>query len=102
MTTKKRTFISFDIDRDDGAKKMLAGQAKLPDSPLDSKDNSAKEHLTGDWKKKVRLNLPQCLFSTMHVSSETHTAYTLGKSGCAEKTPHTYYSVRSVDKNSCK
>lgn len=27
MATKKRVFISFDIDHDDGAKKMLAGQA---------------------------------------------------------------------------
>lgn len=54
MTTKKRVFISFDIDHDEGAKIMLAGQAKLPDSPFDFKDASVKEHLTGDWKEKVR------------------------------------------------
>jgi len=33
---------------------MLAGQAKLDDSPFDFKDASVKGHLTGDWKDKVR------------------------------------------------
>jgi hypothetical protein len=50
----KRVFISFDFDHDEGAKIMLAGQAKLPDSPFDFSDASVKEHLTGDWKEKVR------------------------------------------------
>lgn len=54
MSIKKRIFISFDIDHDEGAKKMLAGQAKNPDTPFDFKDNSVKEHLTGDWKEKVK------------------------------------------------
>ena len=54
MATKKRVFISFDFDHDDGAKIMLAGQAKLPDSPFDFIDASLKEPLTGDWKDKVR------------------------------------------------
>lgn len=50
----KRVFISFDYDNDEGAKIMLAGQAKLPDSPFDFTDASVKDHLTGDWKEKVR------------------------------------------------
>src|SRR4051794_36758414 len=50
---KKRVFISFDYDHDEGAKIMLAGQAKHEDSPFDFKDASVKEHLTGDWKAKV-------------------------------------------------
>ncbi len=54
MATKKRVFISFDFDNDEGAKIMLAGQAKLPDSPFDFTDASVKDHLTGDWKEKVR------------------------------------------------
>lgn len=54
MATKKRAFISFDYDHDEGAKIMLAGQAKLPDSPFDFIDASVKEHLTGEWKEKVR------------------------------------------------
>src|SRR6185295_18265390 len=51
---KKRVFISFDYDHDEGAKIMLAGQAKLPDSPFDFTDASVKDHLPGDWKDKVR------------------------------------------------
>lgn len=54
MATKKRVFISFDYDNDEGAKTMLAGQAKLDDSPFDFKDASVKDHLTGDWKEKVK------------------------------------------------
>lgn len=50
----KRVFISFDYDNDEKAKIMLAGQAKLPDSPFDFKDASVKDHLTGDWKEKVK------------------------------------------------
>jgi len=47
-------FISFDYDNDQGAKVMLAGQAKLPDSPFDFTDASVKEPLSGDWIEKVR------------------------------------------------
>lgn len=54
MATKKRVFISFDYDHDEGIKTMLAGQAKLHDSPFDFKDASIKEPLTGDWKEKVK------------------------------------------------
>jgi len=54
MANKKRVFISFDYDHDEGAKTMLAGQAKLADSPFDFTDASVREHLTGDWKDKVR------------------------------------------------
>jgi hypothetical protein len=54
MAVKKRVFISFDYDNDEGVKIMLAGQAKLPDSPFDFQDASIKEHLTGDWKEKVK------------------------------------------------
>ncbi len=53
MAIKKRVFISFDFDHDLDTKVMLAGQAKLPDSPFDFKDASVKDHLTGDWKDKV-------------------------------------------------
>ncbi len=54
VMAKKRVFISFDVDHDEGTKTMLAGQAKLEDSPFDFIDASIKEHLTGDWKEKVR------------------------------------------------
>ena len=54
MATKKRVFIGFDFDHDEGTKIMLAGQAKLPDSPFEFTDASVKDHLTGDWKDKVQ------------------------------------------------
>ena len=44
MATKKRAFISFDYDNDEGAKIMLAGQAKLPDSSFDFTDASVRDH----------------------------------------------------------
>ncbi len=40
---KKRVFISFDVEHDEGAKAMLAGQAEFPDSPFDFPDASVKE-----------------------------------------------------------
>lgn len=57
---KQRVFISFDFDNDEGTKIMLAGQAKLPDSPFDFTDASVKEALTGDWKEKVKRRLRNC------------------------------------------
>jgi hypothetical protein len=51
---KKRAFISFDYDHDEGAKTMLAGQAKHSDSPFDFTDASLKEPLSGDWITKVK------------------------------------------------
>ena len=54
MTTKVRTFISFDYDNDEDIKKMLVGQSKLEDSPFEISDWSVKDPLTGDWKKKVK------------------------------------------------
>jgi len=51
---KTRAFISFDYDNDKGIKEMLVGQSKYPDTPFEIADWSVKEHLTGDWKEKVR------------------------------------------------
>lgn len=79
MATKKRAFISFDIDNDDGAKKMLAGQAKLPDSPFDFKDNSVKYHLTGDWEQKVRQRMDNIDVVIVLCGTKTHTATGVAK-----------------------
>lgn len=70
----KRVFISFDIDHDDGAKKMLAGQARLPDSPFEFKDNSVKYHLTGDWEQKVRRRMDNVDVVIVLCGTQTHTA----------------------------
>jgi hypothetical protein len=74
MPTKKRVFISFDIDHDDGAKKMLAGQSDLPDSPFDFKDNSVKQHLAGDWEAKVRQRMDNVDVVIVLCGTSTHTA----------------------------
>ena len=74
MATKKRVFISFDYDNDVGAKTMLAGQAKLPDSPFDFIDASVKEHLTGDWKEKVKRRMDNIDVVVVLCGEKTHTA----------------------------
>ncbi len=71
---KKRVFISFDVDHDEGTKKMLALQAKLPDSPFDFKDASVKEPLTGDWKEKVRRRMDNIDVVVVLCGEHTHTA----------------------------
>ncbi len=74
MATKKRVFISFDIDHDGGTKIMLAGQADLSDSPFDFTDASVKEHLTGDWKDKVRRRMDNVDVVIVLCGEHTHTA----------------------------
>jgi len=71
---KKRTFISFDYDHDEGAKIMLAGQAKLPDSPFDFTDASVTDHLTGNWKEKVRRRMDNVDLVVILCGEFTHTA----------------------------
>jgi len=74
MLMKKRAFISFDVDHDEGTKRMLAGQAKFPDSPFDFKDNSVKEPLSGDWKEKVRRRMDNIDVVIVLCGTMTHTA----------------------------
>lgn len=71
---KKRIFISFDVDHDEGTKTMLAGQAKLPDSPFDFTDASVKEPLTGDWKEKVRRRMANIDVVIVLCGEHTYTA----------------------------
>jgi hypothetical protein len=71
---KKRVFISFDVDHDEGTKKMLALQAKLQDSPFDFIDASVKEPLTGDWKEKVRRRMANIDLVIALCGEYTHTA----------------------------
>ena len=59
MAKKSRVFISFDYDNDSDLKTLLVGQAKNEDSPFEISDWSVKEHLTGDWKEKVRERIRQ-------------------------------------------
>ena len=74
MATKKRVFISFDIDNDELTKQALAAQADLADSPFDFKDASVKEHLTGDWKEKVRRRMDNIDIVAVLCGTQTHSA----------------------------
>lgn len=71
---RKRVFISFDYDHDEGAKIMLAGQAKHEDSPFDFTDASVSDHLTGDWKAKVRRRIDNVDIVVVLCGESTHTA----------------------------
>jgi hypothetical protein len=48
-----KVFISFDYDNDLDLKVLLAGQAKLPDSPFEIEDRSVKTESPG-WKADAR------------------------------------------------
>jgi len=54
MTRKSRAFISYDFEHDEDKKFLLAEQSRLPDSPFEIADASAREPLTGDWGDQVR------------------------------------------------
>ena len=54
---KKRVFTSFDFDHDEDLRNLLIGQSKNDDSPFEMSDWSVKEHMTGDWKAKVRTRI---------------------------------------------
>jgi len=78
---KKRVFISFDYDNDQGQKHLLVGQAKLPDSPFELADWSSKEHLTGDWKAKIKAKLAYvdvvCVLCGKNMATATGVAHEL-------------------------
>lgn len=70
----KRAFISFDFDHDEDLRNLLVGQAKYDDTPFEIKDRSIKEHLTGDWKDKVRRRLDNVDVVIVLCGEYTHTA----------------------------
>jgi hypothetical protein len=60
IMAKPRVFISFDYDHDLDIKTLLAGQTQHPDTPFDFTDASVQDHLTGDWKEKVKRHIQNC------------------------------------------
>ena len=78
---KKRVFISFDYDHDEGQKHLLVGQSKHTDSPFELADWSSKEHLTGDWKAKIKAKLAYvdivCILCGRNMASATGAAHEL-------------------------
>jgi hypothetical protein len=102
MATKKRVFISFDVDHDEGAKIMLAGQAKLPDSPFDFKDASVKEPLTGDWKDKVRARMDNIDIVIVLCGEHTHAASGVGTEVIIAQDRNTpYFLLKAYPDKTC-
>jgi len=103
MATKKRAFISFDIEHDEGAKTMLAGQAKCEDSPFDFKDNSVKENLTGDWKEKVRRRMDNVDVVIVLCGTQTHKAAGVAAElTIAKEKSKSYFLLAAYSDKDCK
>ncbi|MEK6701934.1 MAG: TIR domain-containing protein [Planctomycetota bacterium] len=98
----KRAFISFDYDHDEGAKIMLAGQAKLPDTPFDFADGSVKDHLPGDWQAKVRKRMDSIDVVIVLCGEWTHTAHGVGKElAIAREKGKPYFLLAAYSDKSC-
>ncbi len=71
----KRAFISFDFDNDKALKDMMAGQAKLPDSPFTMADWSMKEAAPQrDWKAEAEARIKRSDVVIVMVGKSTHKA----------------------------
>lgn len=71
---RKKMFVSFDYDHDADLKMLLIGQSKHQDTPFEVWDSSIKEHLTGDWKEKVRTRMRNVDVVCILCGTHTHTA----------------------------
>ncbi|MDB5969064.1 MAG: hypothetical protein JWQ90_1514 [Hydrocarboniphaga sp.] len=98
----KRAFISFDYDHDEGAKIMLAGQAKHSDSPFEFKDSSVKDHLTGDWKEKVRRRMDNIDVVIVLCGESTHTAKGVAEElSIAKEKNKPYFLLQAYSTKTC-
>jgi hypothetical protein len=73
-----RVFTSFDFDHDEDLRNLLVGQSKHPDSPFELADWSVKEHMTGNWKEKVRTRIRSVDQVVIICGEYTHTATGVG------------------------
>lgn len=76
---KTRVFISFDYDNDSRQKDLLVGQSKHPNADFEFADWSSKEHLTGDWKSKIKAKMAHvdvvCVLCGKNMSTATGVAH---------------------------
>lgn len=102
--SRKRAFISFDFDHDEGAKIMLTGQGRHPDSPFDFTDSSIKEPLSGDWKEKVRRRMANIDLVIVLCGQSTHTARGVAEelAIAREKSKQYFLLAAYADKNCTK
>jgi hypothetical protein len=72
---KKRSFISFDYEHDEGLKNALNAQSKNPNSPFYFEDWSVKEPFPqSTWQSDVRTKIKQCNFMIVIIGASTHQA----------------------------
>lgn len=71
---KRRAFISFDFDHDEDLRTTLSEEAKRSNCPFDFADRSLKEHLSGDWKEKVRRRMKSIDVVPVICGEHTHEA----------------------------
>lgn len=70
----KKVFISFDFDNDEFLRTALVGQAKHPKTPFKIVDRSLKQHLSGDWKTKVKGRIDRADLVIVLCGQKTHKA----------------------------
>lgn len=99
---KKRVFISFDYDHDEPTKHSLAGQADLKDSPFEFKDASVREHLTGDWKEKVRRRMDNIDVVIVLCGENTHKALGVSEElKIAQEKNKSYFLLKAYSDKTC-
>lgn len=100
---KKRTFISFDYDHDSDLKTLLVGQAANTDSPFEIADWSVKEHITGDWKEKVRTRIKSVEVVCVICGEYTDTAVGVSAElAIAQEEKKPYFLLQGRANKTCK
>jgi hypothetical protein len=81
---------------------MLAGQAKHEDSPFDFTDASVKEHLTGDWKEKVRRRMSNIDVVIVLCGESTQTAKGVAEElSIAQEKSKPYFLLAAYSDKTC-
>ena len=98
----QKTFISFDYDNDEFLKTALVGQSKHSGTPFEIIDRSVKEHLTGDWKAKVRGRIQRADLVVVMCGQYTHTAHGVGiELQIAQELGKPYFLLRGYSDVAC-
>ena len=98
----KRVFISFDYDHDEELRHALVGQAEYPNSPFSIADWSVKEHLSGDWKQKVRGRIRRTDLVIIICGEYTHTATGVADElAIAREESKPYFLLKGRPKRNC-
>lgn len=98
----KKAFISFDYDNDEFLRTALVGQANHSQTPFEIIDRSVKEHLTGDWKAKVRGRIQRADLVIVLCGEKTHTAIGVAEElRIAKELRKPYFLLRGYSNKHC-